>query len=453
MVEPTPENLYQGCKIQELAASIPPWQSSWVSEISVTQIVIAGSLFLVLLALSGRFSRRRAVSIDAGGDAGGAGAYRQPMGHWKEEAAPSVRVNSLAVKKWMYLAAAVSILLVAAGIHNNRSLLTGLGVVGLAISWVVTEYKLLVEGLVFGAWRSLARAVVARDRKGRRGISAATRRALSAVDNLEEVLNSQPDSFLLTLAATNSSDNFDDIVTRCLRPATPGGTSGARSLAAHPACTVLTRVDFAVGGRQEHRAEAVGLLPRSLWPSAIKTLARSEHGEARAAAARCDEIPREVLIEFCRADPDAAVWQAAWSRLKSLEKGLQPEEAISLSASIHSEVRLLAVESNLLPRELVLNLCGGDRSGRVRKAAWERLNDTAKPGAEEIFDLSYSEFSDARLRAVRSGRLPARRLRRLRWRDPDPDVRQEAFDLTSDQVTSREARRLIRSSSVDVRIR
>lgn len=473
-VEQPLQSVYQDCKVQEIARSLPSswrvrasgeWQAGqtakyqeeynwpvWARAISEWQVALAAILALVLLVLVGWLYRTRAEGVTPPEQ----DTHHQPIGNW-QEVRLAAGSSAAVLSPWEFFAIMlvgifISVGLIIAGLyfHNSPALLSGkdssfligLGIAVLAVPWLLAEWKLLVEWWVSGTRETLVQAVVARDRKGHRSPTALARAALNKISNQQEVLNSQPDQFLLTLAVEEKGD-YATMAANCLRPGA-GRTSSTDTLAAHPACTALTLVDFTVKGEPG----AAGFIPRSLWPRAVNRLLRSKRSEARIAATTCQAISRATLVGLCRNDPEAAVWQAAWQRL-SAEK-LEPEEAFALTKSRHAQVRVNVIETARLPREVLLDLCHGDSADKVREAAWRRLEAGLTP--QESDKLSRSRFAAMRRCAVLSGVLSASRLKQLRWRDQDVDVRRQAFARTRNQVTPREARQMARSSHEDVRL-
>jgi hypothetical protein len=445
LVEKSAEDLYQDCKIQETVRNLPaPWKT-WAPGLSLPRAAVFSGLTLGLMALAGLLNRSREAA--AGETAPPVEVYHQPVGNWLD-IAPRASWQTLPVNNWHYGAAALTAICLAAGIFFKSALTTGFGIAGLSFVWVIAEYKLLFDVFFRNTLDTWARAFCIRDRKGQRVISPLTFKALSGVVNVEKVLNSQPDQFLLAMAASGSAGTFERTLLSCLRPGGSEQTSINLKLPAHPACTTLTRVAFAVNS--QNWPGAVEAVPPSLWPSAIETLVRSKSVGAGVAATKCHAISRDTLIRFCCKHPEADVWQAAMQRLGQGE-GVRPDEAIRLSGSKHAQIREAVIEK--LPRDLVLELYYGDSSEDVRKKARCRLEDGPALSKREGKKLSRSPFGEVRLDAVRSCVPSTLRLKRLRMRDPFSDVRRHAFELTQGEVSWLAARRMIRSSYSDVRLR
>jgi hypothetical protein len=153
------------------------------------------------------------------------------------------------------------------------------------------------------------------------------------------------------------------------------------------------------------------------------------------------------LIKFCREDSDPKVALAALEAL-GLES-LRKRELTKLAASKHAQIRIVTIER--LPRHAVLNLCCSDSSDEVRTTAWHKLEPQLT--VDESDTLSRSSFGDVRLNVVRKNKVPESRLNWLRWRDPSPDVRQEAFERAPGEAGWLTRWRMLRSPYVDVRVR
>ena len=424
----------QDCKVRGSAANLAKQSRDWTPKFSGVEAIFWGGVVLGLLLFAGLI--QKLVRKPRGDTNTVSATYHQPISSWRS-IVPSVQKKALPLRKWPYLAAVIIALAFTLGIYVKSSLLTGAGVVGMSGLVFIFEYNFLMEGLVFYTLNTLVHAVGIRDRKGRRGLSRLADVALNRARSESTLMEFQPDQFLLALRAGDKTHRMDvpDLLQR----------GAQNSLAAHPACTILTRIDFLINGL--NKLDSVELLPRDLWPKALNALVRSKFGEARRVATTCDGISRDTLFKFCCEDPEPAVWQAALERLE--RESLQERDAIRLARSKHAEVRIAAIK--YLPRNAVLDLCYRDQFEEVRTNAWHKLEPQLT--VDEGNELSQSSFGDVRLKVVRKGKLSPDRLKWLRWRDPDGDVRQQAFEQTPGKVGRLTAWRMLRSPYSDVRLR
>ena len=429
-----PEVRFNDCEIRGLAASLTNKSRDWTPKFSGIEAIFWGGAILGLLLLAGL--AQKLVRKSRGDTSTTSVAYDQPISDWKN-IVPSMNRRTLPLNKWHYLTAAYTALVFAIGIYAESSFSTAMGVIGLSGLVFIFEYKFLMEGLLFNTFHTLVYAVGIRDRKGRRGLSRLAGVALNRAENVSNLMESQPDQFLLALtAADNTRLNIPKLLPRGIQES---------QLAAHPACTTLTRVDFLIHGLK--RLDAVELMPRNLWPRALNALVRSKYSEARRVATTCDGISRSTLIKFCCEDVESEVWEAALARL--VRESVQPGEAARLAKSKHAQVRIAAIE--YLPRDAVLSVCYKDSSEEVRTKAWHKLEPQLTQ--DESDELSESSFSDVRLNVVGKGKLSSVRLKWLRWHDPNRDVRQQAFERFPGEVSPLTAQRMLRSRYSDVRLR
>ena len=423
----------QDCQIRGLATNLAKQSRDWTPKFSGVEAMFWGCAVLGLLIFAGLVQslvRKPRVSTKTIST-----PYHQPITRWKS-IVPSVPQKALSLGIWYFLAVGITTVALTIGVYVRSSLLTGAGVVGLSGVLFIFEYKFLMEGLVFDTFHTLVHAVGIRDRKGRRRLSRWTEVALNEVPNVSTLLESQPDQFLLAVTADNKSRLYTPFLQQ---------RGSQNRLASHPACTTLTRIDFLTNGWDG--LDSVELLPRNLWPRALKALVRSEFGEARRVATTCEGISRNTLIRFCCEDPVHVVALAALEHLE--RESLRPKDATRLAKSKHAEIRSAAIK--YLLRDAVLDLCYRDQSEEVRTNAWHKLE--LELTVAEGNELSQSSFDDVRLKVVRKGRLSLDRLNWLRWRDPNRDVRQQAFKLTPGRVGRLTAWRMLRSPHSDVRLR
>jgi len=423
LVELPKQDVYQDCKLERLVTELPrPW-TTWTGDVEGWQVIIIGALMLGLLGAAGRRRNPRETAIERTAPQDD-GTYVQVLGDARN-LVPAMATEGLLIRRlplqWLLPAAVLAVVLVGlvivAGIHLRSSWMVAIGLGGLSLLWLLAEFIALIDAWLLKTADASARALGIRDRKGRRDMTRSMSKALARVENIEAVLNSQPDQFLLALAASDNVGAYSGIAVSCLQPDAAAKSKGKDSLVDHPACTALTRVGFVVNS--QNGVGSAGYLPPDLWPSAIDRLARSQYGHARVIATTYHALPRDTLMNLYCEDPETEVRQAAWQVLR---ESLREEDAIRLVKSKYAEVRAAALESNLLPQH-------------------------------EGQTLSHSGFTDVRLWAVRFGALPNRRLRQLRGRDPDPEVRYQSFERTREQVTRRSALAMVRSSYGDVRKR
>lgn len=449
LVEPAKQNVYEAQTRQALVARLHrPW-TNLTNHFDGTQVVLCGALALALLILARwpRSATEEATDLVALPDAE---TYRQALAPANNRV-PPISQKALALNKWLYPLMVLSGLLIAVGIILKSAPVTGTGIAGLSIFWVMIEFMLLINRWLLRTADTLVQAIYIRDRKGRRVPTRLACKAMDRADEVEEVLNVQPAQFLLALAASNREGYAQTAALR-LWPGMQAGFASTGSLATHPGCTTLTRLEFLAN--REHDGRAADLLPRNLWQSAIQTLAQSKFSDARVAATRCRDIARETLIALCGNDPEAEVRESAW---RHLEGSLRAHDVAQLIRSKQADVRGAVLESatvlegRMLPRRTALTLCYGDSSDEVRDRAWRYV--APEVTQSQTKKLSASPFRDVRLHAVRSGKLPRRRLKRLLLHDPDREVRHHAFEKIKTEISQHEVRLMVGSQYSDVRLR
>ena len=379
-------------------------------------------------------------------------------------------------------------------------------IIGASFFFVCAGGVWLVCSFIYFNWAGDDRhlifsALVSRDRRGARlpgdPLAKYALRKLSA-----EQISELPDSHLLALIASGKF-NPDDFINVVLRRQPPiAVSSGPETLARHPECTPLVRVDFLTGWDADYRtAAATSELP-PLWPRALNELLYSRHPEARIGATRCPNISREDLLHFatsdvdpqvrrsacrriresittkeamslsrssyheirsaaissrllpryqlvalCKSDPDASVRLLAWGELAP---SLTAKEAVELSTALHIDVITMVIGADLLPRETVLKLCLIRSEANLRRAAWARLEPSLT--TDEAIYLSRSEFEEVRRYALTSGKLPRSFLIKMCVIDPSRPVRSEILRLIEKDLNQSEATLLMNSPDVEARL-
>ncbi len=134
----------------------------------------------------------------------------------------------------------------------------------------------------------------------------------------------------------------------------------------------------------------------------------SPNADTRLRAVQSGKLTHERLFRVALKDRKRMVRLETFEQLKA---GLTESEIRSLTNSVDEEFRVYAVESRLLPRKRIAQLCQRDSSKAVRDAAWKILkNDLTR---NEATFLSYSNYIDVCLWSLRSGLLSKWRTRRM----------------------------------------
>jgi hypothetical protein len=143
--------------------------------------------------------------------------------------------------------------------------------------------------------------------------------------------------------------------------------------------------------------------------------------EVRASALLSVSMARECLLDLCGNDWQSSVRKAAWERLST---GLTEIEAETLGRSIHSAVRNWALRSGMSSRTRLVDFCLNEPESSIRQGAWENIRGDLT--ISEAHALSSSTYWDVRLSAVNSNVLSQGRLVEL-CIDPSAAVRQAAY--------------------------
>lgn len=467
LTEKSEQASYDECEIREVHARLPASFKLKDFNASATSAATASGILVVLLLLIERLRLRSSSDEEAGPQSDS--KYIQQTGPWQPT---NLTLSSplLALGLWLYLVSLSTILFAALGVIYKNSLCLAVAAAGLSALCLIAQYKLLVEKWMLGTQAARLRAMCARDREGWRRPGPRLRRALTLVSNLESALSSQPDSWLLTLAANNPSEGEEAVVGRLLQSPAQDQNNHS-SPVANPACSMLNLVDFSRSDNPHRRNLAVARLSESLWPRAIESLLESKHAEPRALAVRCEALPHPKAVKLCREDPAESVRETAWRRVRGIAK---EKEFISLSKSQHKDVRLLVANYGKLPPENLLELCRDDPDADVATAAWSRIKSNltyssayelnyskhsyVRSGAFEFISsnlketdahkLSRAAHSDVRIRAASSGLLSDKRLRKLASRDSHESVKQAAWQSLNRDMQREDAEALITSDDV-----
>ncbi len=364
---------------------------------------------------------------------------------------PSARAGGLLSGAFFYPGLAISLTLLLGGvlgkslwttapeaIDTGLSVLLGVGALGVAAAVILTIHKLLFEDWKGNNALRLARAFIGRDNRGGR-LPRYLSEHLASLDNLEDALSNQTEESLLALLAlSESQQQVRNAILKLL-----GTDTIADALLAHPECSTLTKIDFALGDDIYARRAAEKLLPRFLRQREIRALLESTHPEARIAALRRMTYSRALLVKSCRLDRSPDVREVAWQQIKEPTWA----EAADLLRSRHLDTRSRVVRAGLLPHNRLIEVCSEDAAESIRREAWQQIQ-RLRPG--EASFLLTSPHADVRVRAVESGLLDQTALLETCRDDIAMSVRHSARERLQ-PLTQKEALLLLRSEYTDTR--
>jgi hypothetical protein len=170
------------------------------------------------------------------------------------------------------------------------------------------------------------------------------------------------------------------------------------------------------------RALAWNTLRRTLTKAEAVVLFRSFYLDAKLWAVESRKLERACLRKTCFQNPEADVRASAW---KQLTENLSLADAIHLIDSLHTDTRLRTVQSYQLPRERLLRVALNDDERRVRLETLGQVR--VGLSTAEATRLRRSLDAEFRVLAIESGLLRREHIQQLCRYDINNDVRLAAL--------------------------